>query len=92
MDGLKKPRVPDVTPTNYFMRDDFQEIVNATNRYDYGGGNDCHHRGQRMRALVLLMRWSGLAIKDAVMLERSRLNPALAPTTRQTLVLLERER
>lgn len=74
MDGLKKPRSPDVTPTNYFTRDEFQQIVNATYRYAYGGGNDCHDRGQRLRALVLLMRWSGLAIKDAVMLERNRLN------------------
>jgi integrase/recombinase XerD len=29
---------------------------------------------QRMRALVLLMRWSGLRIGDALMLERSRIN------------------
>lgn len=74
MDGLKKPRGPDVTPTNYFTRDEFQQIVNATYRYAYGGGNDCRDRGQRLRALVLLMRWSGLAIKDAVMLERNRLH------------------
>jgi integrase len=74
MDGVKKPRVPDVMPTNYFTRDEFQQIVNETYRYHYGGGNDCHHRAQRLRALVLLMRWSGLAIKDAVMLERSRLS------------------
>jgi integrase/recombinase XerD len=74
MDGMKKPRIPDVIPTNYFTRGEFQQILNATYRYDYGGGNDCHHRAQRLRALVFLMRWSGLAIKDAVMLERSRLS------------------
>ncbi len=74
MNVLKKPRAPDVAPTNYFTRTDFQQIVNATCRYTYGGGNDCHHRAERLRALVLLMRWSGLAIKDAVMLERNRLN------------------
>lgn len=28
MDGLKKPRVPDVPPTNYFTRSEFQPIVN----------------------------------------------------------------
>jgi integrase/recombinase XerD len=30
--------------------------------------------GDRLRALVLLMRWSGLSIRDAVTLERSRLS------------------
>src|SRR5260370_6140424 len=74
MNGLKKPKAPDMAPTNYFTRTDFKCIVNATYRYEYGGGNDCHYRGERLRALVLLMRWSGLAIKDAVMLERNRLN------------------
>jgi site-specific recombinase XerD len=74
MDGLKKPKVPEVAPTDYFEREEFNQIVNATSAYDYGGGNDCQHRPARLRALVLLMRWSGLAIKDAVTLERMRLN------------------
>ena len=74
MDALKKPRAPEVTPTNYFTPSEFQQVVNATNRYEYGGGMDCHHRAERLRALILLMRWSGLAIKDAVMLERNRLD------------------
>jgi hypothetical protein len=30
--------------------------------------HDYEHRRDRVRALVLLMRWSGLAIKDAVTL------------------------
>jgi len=38
------------------------------------GGNDNQHRGQRLRALSLLMRWSGLAILDATSLERERLS------------------
>jgi integrase/recombinase XerD len=41
---------------------------------DYGGGTDCRHRGQRLLALLLLMRWSGLSIKDAVTLERNHLD------------------
>lgn len=28
-----------------------------------------------MRALILLMRWSGLAIRDAVSLEKDKLSP-----------------
>ncbi len=74
MAALKKPKVDGVVPTNYFTREEFQKIIDATYVYDFGGGNDCAHRAERLRALVLLMRWSGLAITDAVTLERSRLN------------------
>jgi integrase/recombinase XerD len=38
------------------------------------GGHDFEHRRDRLRTLILLMRWSGLAIKDAVTLERTRLS------------------
>jgi len=61
-------------PTDYFTREDFHRIVDAT--YAYGnwlGGRDFHYRADRMRALILLMRWSGLAIRDAVALERDKL-------------------
>lgn len=61
-------------PTDYFTREEFERIVDATYAYgDWHGGHDFHSRQDRMRALVLLMRWSGLAIKDAVTLERQRL-------------------
>jgi hypothetical protein len=46
----------------------------ATYKYEYGGGNDCHFRKDRLSALMLQMCWSGLSIKDAVTLERSRLD------------------
>jgi len=74
MDALKKPKTPDVVPTDYFLPEEFEQIVAATERYEYGGGNDNEHRGQRLRALSLLMRWSGLAILDATSLERERLS------------------
>ena len=61
-------------PTDYFNRREFQRIVFATEKYEYGGGHDCRHRAKRLRALVLLMRWSGLAIKDAVGLRREGLD------------------
>lgn len=73
MEALKKPKTPDVVPTDYFRPEEFQKIIAATDRYEYGGGNDCHHRKTRMRALTLLMRWAGLSILDATSLERSRL-------------------
>lgn len=74
MDLLAKPPAPKTMPTNYFTRKEFETIIEATCRYSYGGGHDCHYRGTRIRALVLLMGWSGLAIKDAVSLERTRLD------------------
>ena len=60
-------------PTDYFTREEFAKIIDAT--YIYRGSrweeNDTH--GTRLRVLTLLMRWSGLRIRDAVTLERSRL-------------------
>lgn len=61
-------------PTDYFTRQESERIVDATYAYgDWQGGHDFHSRQRRLLALVLLMRWSGLAIKDAVTLERERL-------------------
>jgi integrase len=74
MEVLSKPKTPDVVPTDYFRPEEFEKIVAATDRYEYGGGNDCHDRRVRLRALTLLMRWSGLSILDATKLERSRLS------------------
>ncbi len=74
MDALKKPKTPDVVPTDYFPPKEFEQIVAATEKYEYGGGNDSKHRRQRPRALTLLMRWSGLAILDATYLGRERLS------------------
>jgi integrase len=74
MDALKKPKTPDVVPTDYFLPKEFEKVVVATDKYEYGGGNDNQHRGQRLLALTLLMRWSGLAILDATSLEREKLS------------------
>jgi integrase len=73
-DSLKRPVRIRTVPTNYFNRQEFQQIVASTDAYEYGGGFDCWHRSRRMLALVLLMRWSGLSIKDAEALERGRLD------------------
>jgi len=74
MEALQKPKTPDIVPTDYFRSEEFDKIVDATYLYDFGGGNDCHGRAQRLRALTLLMRWSGLAILDATKMERHRLS------------------
>jgi integrase len=74
MDALKKPKMPDVVPTNYFLPEEFEKIVAATDKYEFGGGNDCEFRGLRLRAMSLLMRWAGLSILDATQLERAALS------------------
>jgi integrase/recombinase XerD len=62
-------------PTGWFPKPEFKRIVDATYAYgEWRGGRDYQFRADRLRALVLLMRWSGLAIQDAVTLERERLS------------------
>lgn len=64
-------------PTNYFTPSEFAKIIDGTHTYgEWRGGRDFEHRSLRLRALILLMRWSGLSILDAVTLERHRLQGA----------------
>jgi integrase len=74
MDALKRPKTPDVVPTDYFRRDEIEKIIAATYKYEFDGGNDCQFRGLRLRAMSLLMRWGGLSILDATKLEREHLS------------------
>ena len=72
--GLGKIKVVQI-PTDYFPSDEFERILAACGRLDKGvkRAYDIEKRGQRMLALTELMRWSGLRIRDAVTLERHRL-------------------
>ncbi len=72
--GLGKIKVVQV-PTDYFPPDEFERIMAATyiRRGDRGGG-DVKANQARLRTMTLLMRWSGLRIRDAVTLERHRLH------------------
>ncbi|MCL2659671.1 MAG: site-specific integrase [Acidobacteriaceae bacterium] len=60
-------------PTDYFPPDEFAKIIDATYAYRPKGDSEYRHQSIRIRTLILLMRWSGLRISDAVTLERSRL-------------------
>jgi integrase/recombinase XerD len=61
-------------PTDYFTPAEFEKIIDGTYAYgEWQGGRDFEHRALRLRALILLMRWSGLSILDAVTLECKRL-------------------
>jgi integrase/recombinase XerD len=62
-------------PTDYFPSDEFAKIIDATYIYNPKAWNtEPRNQATRVRTLILLMRWSGLAIGDAVSLERSALN------------------
>ncbi len=61
-------------PTDYFTRDEYDKLIDATYLYREGRGETIGGtNGTRIRALIMLMRWSGLRIRDAVTLERTRL-------------------
>jgi len=62
--GLSKIKVVQ-KPTDYFTEKEFDRIVET-----FG----IIANGTKLRALVLLMRWSGLRVGDAVTLERSKMN------------------
>ncbi len=62
-------------PTDYFPQDEFRKIVDATYVYNPKAWNtEPRNQATRVRTLILLMRWSGLSIGDAVALKRSNLN------------------
>jgi integrase/recombinase XerD len=64
----------DGPPTDYFPAPEFDKIMDATYIYQPRGWVECRNQATRLRILTLLMRWSGLSIRDAVTLERRRLN------------------
>jgi integrase len=69
---LKNPKV-EHNPTLPFERDEVVRILAASEGYprECGGGDAEYSR--KLRALVLLLRYSGLRIRDAVMLSRDRI-------------------
>ena len=61
-------------PTDYFTREEFAKLLDAIHLYRESRAEllDGVH-ATRLRTLLLLMRWSGLCIPDAISLERTRL-------------------
>lgn len=60
-------------PTGYFTPEEFELLLKSTYSFAAGQSFRAEDWSVRLRTLVLLMRWSGLRIGDAVTLERSRL-------------------
>lgn len=69
---LKNPRITQA-PTLPFTREEMVKILAACDEYckEYPKAGRAH--AARLRALVLLLRYSGLRIRDAVTLERGKL-------------------
>ena len=70
-------RPPKITqsPTLPFEPEEFERILSACDSYSTKG---VHREGNRIRlkAMILLLRYSGLRIRDAATLERSRIKHA----------------
>lgn len=66
--GLSTIRVTQ-KPTDYFPAEEYRQILKAVSRY----GRTGDEKG-RVKAMLQLLRWSGLGISDAATLERSRLD------------------
>jgi len=75
--GLGKIQVK-ARQTGYFMPSEYKALIDATYIYSDRPSVDKHNSltigGQRIRALTEVMRWTGLRIRDAVTLEKSRLS------------------
>lgn len=62
------------TPTDYFTREEYEKLIDATYLYRENRGETIGGAHSiRIRTLLMLMRWSGLRIRDAITLERTRL-------------------
>ncbi|MEO8594184.1 MAG: site-specific integrase [Candidatus Solibacter sp.] len=87
--GLGKIQVK-ATQTGYFQPAEYKAVIDATYIYSDRPSVDSHNSltigGERIRALTELMRWTGLRIRDAVTLEKSRL--ALDPSTEMWSVMV----
>ena len=69
---LKAPKTMD-PPTLPFSRDELNRILQACELYRGGRGQAGRANAQRLRALVLLLRFTGLRIRDAVTLRRDHM-------------------
>jgi integrase len=66
---IKNPKITD-RPTMPFAREEQLEILRALESFKHSPSR----RERRLRALILLLRYSGLRISDAVTLSRDRIN------------------
>ena len=70
--GLKAP-VSKPHPTLPFSPEQWEKITWALETFDESHPNRTEETGKRLKALVLLMRYLGIRISDAVALKRERI-------------------
>jgi integrase/recombinase XerD len=69
-------------------REQFDQLLQATHLYDAAQRREIDKRGEELRAIFLIMRWTGLRIGDVLRLPRSGLEGnRLMLTTQKTNVL-----
>jgi site-specific recombinase XerD len=68
---MSKIKVPD-SPTLPFTREEFERMIEVAQHFN-SRPHETSWRRQRVLAMLLLLRWSGLRISDAAKLERSKL-------------------
>jgi site-specific recombinase XerD len=69
-----KPANEDDPTVDYFHPAEMRKLLDACLvSHQWDSGRDFEYRGRRLRALLLFMRWTGLAIIDCIRFERSRL-------------------
>ena len=69
--GIKAIK-PDETETLPLLGGRYEQVLEATYKYDADMRQDDRY-GQELRALIELMRWSGLRISDALMVAKNRI-------------------
>jgi integrase/recombinase XerD len=72
---LKAPKIT-ASPTLPFTHDEIVKILAATEAYQAKAAHNAKLNAIRLRSLILVMRYSGLRIGDAVSLSLDRLNGA----------------
>ena len=72
---IKPPKVDD-PPTLPFTREEFQNVVAACDVYPHEGHPNKLY-GLRLKALALLLRYSGLRITDAVTLSKNQIEDGI---------------
>ena len=70
--GIRSPRVT-ACPTLPFTQEEMARVLKACDAYPDNYGRFGQYNAQRLRAFVLLLRYAGLRIRDAVCLPISRL-------------------
>lgn len=65
----------DEKPTDYFRPEEMRAILSSVDRLDayHHSGPEVQARRVRVRAFILLLRWSGLRITDAASLRKDRI-------------------